>query len=148
MDEIGNILPGLFKKQMTRAEPHLLDILLPLWPRIAGRTMAQHAQPALFASGVLTLNADSATWGVQLRHMTDEIRLEINRFFGRSIVNKLRIKTVTQPELFLVRRKLSGTDSPRRPLMQSPADLDLILDPEIASALAVSYSKYFNRSGS
>ena len=98
MDEIGKILPSLFRKQICRAEPHLLEILLPLWPRIAGKTMAQHSQPALFASGVLTLTTDCATWGTQLRHMTEEIRAEINGFLGQPIVKKLRIKTMIQPE--------------------------------------------------
>ena len=107
MDEIGKLLPVLFRKQIRRAEPHLLDILLPLWPRIAGKTMAQHSQPALFASGVLTLHTDCATWGTQLRHMTEEIRAEINGFLGQPIVKKLRIKTVTQPGLFSPPRRLA-----------------------------------------
>ena len=50
MDEIGKVLPALFKKQIGRSEPHLLEILTPLWPRIVGRIMAEHSQPAAFAS--------------------------------------------------------------------------------------------------
>jgi hypothetical protein len=145
VDEIGKILPSLFRKQIRRAEPHLLDILLPLWPRIAGRTMAQHSQPALFVSGVLTLTTECATWGTQLRHMTEEIRTEINGFLGQPIVKKLRIKTVTQPALFSPPRVSPGSAPLAPPPVVPPMDTDSIGDPEVATALASSCAKYFNR---
>jgi hypothetical protein len=145
VDEIGKILPSLFRKQIRRAEPHLLDILLPLWPRIAGKTMAQHSQPAFFASGVLTLTTDCATWGTQLRHMTEEIRAEINGFLGQPIVKKLRVKTVTQPALFFRPRVSQGSAPPLPPPVSQAMDTDSIPDPEVATALASSYAKYFNR---
>jgi hypothetical protein len=146
VDEIGKIFPSLFRKQIRRADPHLLEILLPLWPRIAGKAMAQHSQPALFASGVLTLAADCATWNAQLRHMAEQIRAEINRYLGQPIVKKLRIKTVTQPNLFSPSRPSRGTTVPAPPLGEQAMNTDSIADPEIALAVATSYAKYFNRS--
>jgi hypothetical protein len=145
VDEIGTILPSLFRSEIRRAEPHLLDILLPLWPRIAGKTMAQHSQPAFFASGVLTLTTDCATWGTQLRHMTEEIRAEINGFLGQPIVKKLRVKTVTQPALLFRPRVPHGSAPPLPSPVSQAMDTDSIADPEVAMALASSYAKYFNR---
>jgi len=145
VDEIGKILPSLFRKQIRRAEPHLLDILLPLWPRIAGKTMAKHSQPAFFASGVLTLATDCATWGTQLRQMTEEIRAGINGFLGQPIVKKLRIKTVTQPDLFSPPRPSRLTALPAPAVVKQAVDTTAIADAEIVSALATSYAKYFNR---
>lgn len=145
MDEIGKILPSLFRKQIRRQEPHLLEILLPLWPRIAGKTMAQHSQPAFFASGVLTLDTDCAMWSTQLRHMTEEIRAGINGFLGQPIVRKLRIKTVNQPNLFSASRPSRGTAPPAPHGVEQALDTTSIADREVASALARSYSKYFNR---
>jgi hypothetical protein len=145
VDEIGKILPTLFRKQLCRAEPHLLDILFPLWPRIAGKTMAQHSQPAVFASGVLTLAADGATWSTQLRLMAEQIRAEINRYLGQPIVKKLRIKTVTQANLFSPSRPSRGTAIPAPPLGEPGMKTDSLADPEIASTLASSYAKYFAR---
>ena len=144
MDEIGKILPVLFKKQIRRAEPHLLEILVPLWPRIVGKTMAQHSRPAQFDLGVLTLHADCPTWGTQLRHMTDEIRAEVNRFLGQAIVKKLRIKTVTQPDLFSPSRRADMATPPSLPV-DVVMVTDSIADPEVAATLASSYAKYFNR---
>jgi hypothetical protein len=145
VDEIGKIIPSLFRKQIRRQEPHLLEILLPLWPRIAGGTMAQHSQPVSFTSGVLTLATDCATWGTQLRHMTEEIRAGINGFLGQPIVKKLRVKTVTQPHLFSPSRPSRPVAPPAPPMVEQVLDTTSIADREVASALASSYSKYFNR---
>jgi hypothetical protein len=144
VDAIGKFLPVLFKQQIRRAEPHLLEILVPLWPRIVGKTMAQHSRPAQFDLGVLILYADCPTWGTQLRHMTDEIRTEVNRFLGQAMVKKLRIKTVTQPDLFSPSRCASRATAPSLPADVAMAT-DSIADPEVAATLASSYAKYFNR---
>ncbi|MGO8788539.1 MAG: DUF721 domain-containing protein [Terriglobia bacterium] len=145
MDEIGKILPSLFSKQIRREEPYLLEILLPLWPRIVGKSIAQHCQPTLFASGVLSLASDSATWAKQLVFLTEEVRAKINGFLGQPIVRKLRIKTMTQPSLFSSTRPSRGISAPSPPVMERAVDTSSILDPAIASALASSYAKYFNR---
>lgn len=125
----------------------MLDILLPLWPRIAGKNMAQHSQPSFFAAGVLTLTTDGGPWGTQLRHMTEEIRAGINGFLGQPIVRKLRIKTVTYPGLFFASRPSRGTAPPAPPRLEQAFDTASIPDPEVAGALASAYSKYFNRPG-
>lgn len=143
--EIGKLLPFVFRKQIRRAEPRLLEILIPLWPRIAGKTMAQHSQPAAFESGVLTLTTDCATWGGQLRQMTEEIRAEINSFLGQPVVKKLRVKQVAQLDLFAPARPSSGTAT--RTLVPEEGDVDTtsIPDAEIARVIASSYAKYFAR---
>jgi hypothetical protein len=145
MDEIGKLLPALFEKQIGRTEPHLLEILNPLWPRIAGKPMAQHSQPALFASGVLTLHTDCAAWDKQLRYMGEEIRAKINGFLGQPIVKKVRIRTITQPGLFSPPRDAQGTARPAPPVAEKGMNTDCIADPEVALALASSYAKYFSR---
>jgi hypothetical protein len=145
VEEIGRILPCLLKKKILRAEPRLLEILVPLWPRIAGKTMAQHSQPARFASGVLTLTADCATWGTQLRQMTEEIRAEINGFLGQALVRKLRIRTVTQSGLFSPASPSGGNAPSARAAEEQAMDTVSIADPEVAATLASSYAKYFTR---
>jgi hypothetical protein len=145
VDEIGKLLPFVFRKQIRRAEPRLLEILVPLWPRIAGRTMAQHSQPAAFESGVLTLTTDCATWGTQLRQMTEEIRAEINSFLGQPVVKKLRVKNAGQLDLFASPRLSSGTATSKLVLKEETVDTTSIPDSEIARVVASSYAKYFAR---
>jgi hypothetical protein len=147
VDEIGKILPSLFRKQIRRTDPRLLEILQPLWPRIVGKTMAQHSQPAQFSSSALTLATDSATWTTQLQHMTEEIRAEINSFLGQAVVKKLRIKTVTQPGLFFAPPLARETVVPPAPQIQGEVDTSAVSDPATAAVLASSYAKYFCRAG-
>lgn len=143
MDEIGRILPGLFRRQIRRTEPHLIEILLPLWPRIAGKMLAQHSRPACFASGLLTVSTDCATWGGQLRQMTEELRAGINGFLGQPVVRKLRIRT-EPPSLFAAKvMRKDGVLSPD--LKGQMTDTTAIADREVAAAYAASYAKYFSR---
>jgi hypothetical protein len=144
VDDIGKILPSLFKKEIRRDEPHLLEILQPLWPRITGKPMAQHSQPVSFAAGVLTVTTDCPTWNAQMRHMTEDIRCGINGFLGQSIVKKLRIKKVNQAGLFSAPGMNRESASPEFKVSNPPMDTTSITDPEIASALADSYAKYFS----
>jgi len=145
VDEVGRILPLIFKKEIRRSEPHLLDILIPLWPRIAGKIMAQHSLPVAFEAGVLTLTTDCATWGGQLRHMTEEIRAGVNSFLGQPIVKKLVVKKTAQPGLFLTQEPV-GKATPRTPPgARGTVDTASIADPETRDALAGSYAKYFAR---
>jgi hypothetical protein len=145
VEEIGKLLPGLFRNEIRRGEPHLLEILDPLWPRIAGKGMAQHSQPSHFASGVLTVAVDSATWSKQLRHLSEEIRAGVNGALGQGVVKRLRIKTVTQHGLFTASKASREVVPPQPPAMDAGMDTTPIADPTIAAALANSYAKYFNR---
>lgn len=145
MDEIGKILPSLFRQQIRREQPHLLEILVPLWPRIAGRSIAEHSQPSGFVAGVLTLNADCTTWCNQLKFMAEEIRTKINGFLGQPIVKKLRINPVTQHGLFHPPQPSRKTVLTDGPLAERAMDTTSIPDPAVALALANSYTKYFNR---
>ncbi len=142
MDDIGRILPGLFRKQIRRAEPRLVEILLALWPRIAGKAMAQHSRPASFANGTLTVSTDCPTWGTQLRHMTEELRAGINGFLGQPIVRKLRIKT--EPSSLFVPQTAERRTAPL-PALRDRTDTAAIADGEIAAAFSASYAKYFSR---
>ena len=148
MDEVGRILPSIFKKQIRRSEPHLLEILVPLWPRIAGKNMAQHCLPITFEAGVLTLTTDCPTWGRQLRYMTAEIRARVNDFLGQAIVKTVVVKRAAQPGLFPAREtvgKGKPHNLPGPPWSPGTVDTNAIIDPEMKLAIAGSYAKYFAR---
>jgi hypothetical protein len=145
VDEVGRILPLIFKKQIRRAEPHLLEILSPLWPRIAGKNLAQHSLPVAFDAGVLTLTTDCPTWGAQLRHMTDEIRAGVNGFLGQPIVKKVVVKKVAQSGLFFAQETVGKGTPHTLPAAAGAVDTDAIIDPEVKQAVAGSYAKYFAR---
>ena len=94
MEEIGKILPAVFKTQIRRAEPPLIEFLTPLWPRVVGKAIAECTRPVAFSGGSLTLGCSCPSWTAQLRSMNDEIRDAINNFLGGAIVKKLSVRHV------------------------------------------------------
>jgi len=143
VDEIGKLLPTLLKREIRRPEPRLLEILVPLWPRMAGKAMAQHARPADFNFGTLTLHTDCPTWGLQLRHMSGEICAKVNGLLGQPLVKKLRVRVVASLEATHQSTKERVTRLPEVFAAETTLNQHSITDPEIASALATSYAKYF-----
>lgn len=124
-----------------------MEILAPLWPRVAGKHMAQHSRPVAFGAGTLTLATSCSSWAAQLRLMAEEIRAEINSFLGCPVVKKLRVQYVS---------RLDGPEPAMRPQQLVPlletsrpdgVDSAAELDPEIARVLRLSFTKYFARNG-
>ena len=144
MEEIGKILPAVFKAQVRRADPALVEILVPLWTRIVGKGIAQQARPVTFAAGTLTLATTCPTWAAQLRHLAEEIRAQINNYLGSPIIKKLRVEH--RPQM-----KSAERSAPRKYALDAEAlrlpapELTAKLDPEIAGILERSFAKYFAR---
>lgn len=144
MEEVGKILPALFRKQLRGAQAPLVELLAPMWPRVVGKAIAAQCRPVSFAGGTLTIATACPTWAAQLRQLSEEIRAETNRFLGSDLIKKLRIRH--DPRM----------DSPGfAASIETAAPLDR-LDPEwpgetgrleadVAGVLRRSYSKYFAR---
>ena len=92
MEEVGKLLPRIFKRQMRREDAQLIEILGPLWLRAAGKGIAENSRPIAFVAGTLTLETTCPTWASQLLQMAQELRGEINDFLGCPVVKKLEIK--------------------------------------------------------
>lgn len=108
MEEVGKLLPRIFKRQMGRKDPRLIEILGPLWLRVAGSGIAENSTPIAFAAGTLTLETPCLSWAAQLRQMREEIRAEINNFLGCSVVKKIEVRVAldsgrAKPEMFRIK---------------------------------------------
>jgi len=106
MEEIGKILPKVLKPQFARLEPPVVEVLAPLWSRVAGKVLAVECRPVAFSAGTLTLATSDPEWVEPLQRMADEIRTQVNNFLGRSVVKGLRIECA--------RRLVSGDRALRR----------------------------------
>ncbi len=158
MEEIGKILPAVFKTQVRRAEPPLVELLTPLWSRVVGRAIARCSHPIGFSEGVLTLAVSCPTWTTQLRELREDVRAKINTFLGAPIVKRLNVRYVPDlvpPEVSARRQDRlanSGTAKPGRtvgppPEGPGPPDGTEDLDAETSEILARSFAKYFARKG-
>jgi hypothetical protein len=147
MEEVGKILPAVFKAQIRRADPPLVEFLTPLWPRVVGRAIAECTRPIAFAGGSLTLGCSCPSWTAQLRAMREDIRAAINNFLGSATVKKLSVRHVAN----LAPLESAGEKRPGRPargaeelrLPESTAKLDS----EIFGIVERSFAKYFSRRG-
>jgi hypothetical protein len=94
MEEIGKILPKVLKPQLSRLEPPVVEVLAPLWTRVAGKALAKECRPVAFSGGTLTLATEDADWAEPLQQMGEEIRAHVNNFLGKPVVKHLRILCV------------------------------------------------------
>jgi hypothetical protein len=147
MEEVGKILPAVFKRQVQRVNPPVVEILAPLWSCVAGKAMARQCRPVAFNAGTLTLATECASWSAQLRQMAEEIRAKINSFLGGPVVKKLRVQRVAQLDLPELPEPRQGIAPPPESPPGDWADSAALPDSEMARRVGLSYRKYFARQG-
>lgn len=112
MEQVGNILPEIFRREVRRADSRLIDILGPLWPRVAGKAIASQSRPVNYESGTLALETSCLTWAAELRRMEGEICSKINAFLGSQLVKRVRVQFVPKPAVSAgARREEKGEES-------------------------------------
>jgi hypothetical protein len=94
MEEIGKILAKVLQPQLSRLESPVVEILAPLWSRVAGKALAKECRPVAFNAGTLTLVTEDPDWAEPLQQMAEEIRAYVNNFLGKPLVKHLRVLSV------------------------------------------------------
>jgi predicted nucleic acid-binding Zn ribbon protein len=59
------------------------------WERVAGPTLARHAQPRRLRGGVLLVTVDSAEWMQELQFLKGELRDRLNAHLGRRAIREI-----------------------------------------------------------
>ena len=145
VEEIGKLLPAIFKRQVRRNDPKVVEILSPLWTRVVGKGIASQSRPTAFEAGTLTLVTSCPTWAAQLRQMSEEVRAQVNNYLGGAIVKKLRVRIMLKAdpvEASAPQKAVALQGGPaKQPLLDGAAQLE----PEMTGMLERSYAKYFAR---
>ena len=92
MEEIGKSLPTIFKRHLRGGDERMVEILRALWPRVAGKGIAENSRPIAFVAGTLTLETNCASWAVQLRRISEEVRSGVNQFLGFNVVKVIQVR--------------------------------------------------------
>lgn len=92
MEAVGKLLPQIFKRHMRREDAHVVQVLEPFWPRVAGKEIAEHSKLLTFEAGTLTIGTSCPSWAAQLRPMADELRAAVNIFLGCSLVKTVHVR--------------------------------------------------------
>lgn len=146
VQEVGKILPSIFKRHLQGLDPKLADILGPLWSRVAGKSIAEHSRPVAFEAGILTLATSCPAWAAELRKMAEEIRTEINRFLGGPVVRKLKIEQLMNFDPASLSKRRHDFPLPMETGGPRPAKGKAKNDPRIEGNLRRSLVKNFSRS--
>ena len=145
VEEIGKLLPAVFKRQVRRNDPKVIEILAPLWARVVGKGIALQSRPTAFEAGTLTIVTSCPTWAAQLRQMSEEVRAQVNNYLGGAIVKKLRLRVILEADpvnATAPQEKVTLEGEPtQEPLPEGAAQLE----PEMTGMIERSYAKYFAR---
>jgi len=165
MDELGKLLPRFLNKHVRGDHAPVLEVLTPLWTRVAGKAMAEQSRPVAFGNGTLTLAASSAPWVTELRGLHNEIRTAVNRTLGKPLVKHIRVRLApvsnSQPDRKNAHAAGVGNGTAadeqalRSSAMKDTATTARVnekefsfqagLDPEVREVLLRSFAKYFGR---
>ena len=145
MEEIGKILPNVFKPQLSRLEPPVVEVLGPLWSRVAGKALACQCWPAAFSAGTLTLATDNADWAEPLQQMAEEIRAAVNNFLGKPVVKHLRILCVGKLDRSGRAQRQPGNLPVSGPNRKDRPGQVSGVSPDMAQVIGRSYAKYSGR---
>ena len=145
MEEIGKILPAVFKRQVRRSDPKVVEILAPLWARVVGKGIALQSRPAAFEAGTLTLITSCPTWAAQLRQMSAEVCAQINNCLGGAIVKKLKVRVLMEADRSEAPAQPGTGEIHIGPEGEKLPGSALRLEPEMMGTLERSYAKYFAR---
>lgn len=119
MEKAGDLL-GRVARKMRRPEAPVAW-LASCWPQIVGKTIAAHAHPVRCQAGCLEISADGKVWQNQLQDMSRNLRDQINRAWGGSLVRELKFTTAAKPPTSIS----AASGSPGRPPRRSvPYELD------------------------
>ena len=145
MEEIGKILPAVFKRHVRQSEPALVGLLAPLWPRLVGKAIARQSRPVAFEAGTLRIATSCPTWAAQLRQLGEEIRAGINGQLGAPVVKKLRVDYDPEAGGAETRRTALTTHSAAEIARGKGLRAAARLEPGLSGVLERSYAKYFSR---
>ena len=148
MEEIGRIVPRALKTHLQRDKAPLLAVVAGLWPRVAGKAIAEQSRPVAFSGGKLTLSASNEEWATQLQALSGEICSAVNKALGQTLVRYVRVRVGPACRF---EEGTSVANADRKLLVResshSSADIDALasLDAETRTVLSRSIAKYFAR---
>lgn len=88
LNRVGDLLPGLAERGGWGGVVELCRLQAE-WPRLMGRTLADHAAPERIAHGRLTVVVDSSPWLVQLSFFKADILRKVNGLLGEGRVSEV-----------------------------------------------------------
>lgn len=93
---LGDVLGKLVRDRGWRKSAAYAG-LFERWPQLVGPEVAEHSRPVSCNDGELVVEAESATWAVQLRLFKAQILQQLSTAVGPGVVTHVRIQAPSQP---------------------------------------------------
>lgn len=92
MESLMSRVPSRFLLTITGDEEVAVIFLKELWPHIVGEQLARNSEPRALVNRVLEVRVPSPVWVKQLESLRQMMIESINRFWGVTMVETIRLK--------------------------------------------------------
>lgn len=89
MEHASQVLWSALRKVSRPERP--LDLLRAMWPVLVGQRLAAHTRPVNWHKGRVDIEVTDPEWHRQLTHLKDDIRKQINRWWGTELVHEVKL---------------------------------------------------------
>ena len=83
------------------------------WPKIVGEKIAEHSSPITLLDGCLTIQGSTTAWATQLRLMSPDLLVAIQKSAPGAVVEELKIIAPQGPSWRRGLRTIRGAQGPR-----------------------------------
>lgn len=129
MERAGKSLWNALRRLADPEKP--LDLLVAVWPLIVGARLATHTEPIAWEEGRLKIAVSEPEWRQQLEPMTEELRRQVNRWWGRQVVQEVSwVRGHVSPPPEWEPAKPSATPAPALSENRKPALARILKDLE------------------
>jgi predicted nucleic acid-binding Zn ribbon protein len=104
---LGSAIDRLVRDQGWE-DQSAVAVLMSEWADIVGRDLAEHVHPVTFDEGVLTLQASSTTWAVQVRLLLPDLHRAVDARVGGGVVTRIAVQGPQAPSWVAGSRRVKG----------------------------------------
>jgi hypothetical protein len=146
MHRAGKAVLAALRRAAEPEQP--LDLLVAVWPIVAGTRLAEQTRPISWEKGWLKVSVWDPEWQQQLERMPNTLRDRINKWWGARVVENLafvRGKKPRDDEPRLSPRKGKRAERPPAPpvdIADLQDSLDRIRDPELRKLVEMVVQRY------
>jgi hypothetical protein len=91
MKRLSSMLPGLLRS-LNGNEDFMLAFLQEVWPKVAGRRLAEQAKVAGLKGKTLKLTVKGAVWQQQVQGLEGMLLAKIDRLWGKGLIERIAVE--------------------------------------------------------
>lgn len=90
-EPLGDLLAGLLEDRGWSGRVRS-SALFARWTEVVGEDVARNCEPVRLVGGVLVVATASSSWATQLRYLSSNLQLAVNRALGEPLVDRVEVQ--------------------------------------------------------